>query len=86
MELGQLLKKAQENPDSLTTDETVIIQAHVIEALQNKIFHIEKAVLAVHEDCIRELQKAVIELREQLNVIKGVEEQVNPSVGGIYLG
>ena len=79
-----ILVKAQ-NGVALTDSETIVFQGWLLAKMSDKQTYLEK-VIKTHEECIGELQTAQFELRNQMNIIKGVDDEVNPSKNGIFLG
>ena len=79
-----ILVKAQKG-EALSDTETIVFQGWLLAKISDKVTYLEK-VIKTHEECIGELQTAQFEIRNQLNVIKGVDDQVNPSKEGIFIG
>ena len=88
----------QKDPETLTQDEYNKMFLYLFEnmsnnlkaktdaiAIQNKRLEEQRQVNTAHEKAIIELQNAVIELRKQLDVVKGAESSLMSS-GGIILG
>lgn len=87
------------DPDQMTQEETNLFQIYMIGILTDRvtaqsesltlheqcIVQLQDSVKA-HEQCISELQEAMLELRRQMDVMKGVSEQFGKqSEGGILL-
>lgn len=87
------------DPDQMTQEETNLFQIYMIGILTDRvtaqsesltlheqcIVQLQDSVKA-HEQCIGELQEAMLEIRKQLDVMKGVSEQFGKqSEGGILL-
>ena len=87
------------DPDQMTQEETNLFQIYMIGILTDRvtaqsesltlheqcIVQLQYSVKA-HEQCIGELQEAMVELRKQLDVMKGVSDQFGKqSKGGILL-
>jgi len=88
----------QKDPDTLSQDELNTLFLYLHETTSTNIAHKSEAIKvinqrlqeqhqvnATHEKAIGELQMAIIELRNQLDVIKGAENALMSS-GGIILG
>ncbi|AUE22844.1 hypothetical protein Ah1_00326 [Aeromonas phage Ah1] len=89
----------EKDPEQMTQEETNTLFFYLLENMTNKIEsqsetikvinkRLQEAseVFKLHEKCIGELQEGLIELRNQLDVIKGASEMGSTrSEGGILL-
>lgn len=87
------------DPDNMTQDELNALYFYLLENMTNKIEsqsetiktinkRLQEAseVFKLHENCITELQEGLIELRKQMDVIKGAGDMGSSrSEGGILL-
>ncbi|AAQ17974.1 hypothetical protein Aeh1ORF305c [Aeromonas phage Aeh1] len=89
----------EKDPEQMTQDETNTLFFYLLETMTDKIENQSEViktqnqrlieageVFKLHEKCIGELQEGLIELRKQLDVIKGAGEMGSTrSEGGILL-